>query len=736
MQAPLELWAGMECTINRVGDQYFDQMGRNSHARESKVLAQIAQLGIKTLRYPVLWEKIAPDNLENLDLSWVSSSLHRLKVLGVQPIIGLLHHGSGPRYTSLIDPDFPQKLAQYAGAVARRYPWEDLYTPINEPLTTARFSGLYGHWYPHGRDDLTFIKCLLNECKGIILAMREIRKVNPKAKLVQTEDLGKVYSTPLLKYQADMENERRWLSFDLLCGYLRPDMPMWDFMVHRGAKQSELQWFIDNPCPPDIIGINHYLTSDRYLDEKVESYPTVLHGGNGRHVYADEAAIRVSLDNYGGIRSHLEDAWNRYSLPLAITEAHLGCTREEQLRWLKDIWQTAERLREDNVPILAVTAWSLLGSFDWNCLVTKDNGYYEPGVFDARGNTLRPTALACMVKALAQQQEFHHPVIDLPGWWHRSDRFLYPERIPTASQVLNFHLPMQDCAQTGICNTTTIRPIIIIGANGTLGKAFAHMCDIRGIPYYLLSRKELNICQQEKVEETLKHLNPWAVINAAGYVRVDDAEREHDLCWQDNVIGPSNLANVCESLNIQLVTFSSDLVFCGTHKRPYLESDAIKPLNNYGLSKAEAEKRVLSALPSALVIRTSAFFSPCDDYNFVTIALRQLMAGERFQAARDLFVSPTYVPDLVNASLDLLIDGEKGLWHLSNYTEISWFELARMAARMKNVSTRLLEARAHEELPFLARRPVYSVLNTERCQVMPLLDDAMVRYIKEVNIPA
>src|ERR1700712_4865383 len=104
--------------------------------------------------------------------------LPRLRELGVKPIVGLVHHGSGPRHTSLVDPAFPEQLAAYAGAVARRYPWVQDYTPVNEPLTTARFSGLYGVWYPHGRDEKTFIQALLNQCRGTVLAMRAIRKVN------------------------------------------------------------------------------------------------------------------------------------------------------------------------------------------------------------------------------------------------------------------------------------------------------------------------------------------------------------------------------------------------------------------------------------------------------------------------------------------------------------------------------------------------------------------------------
>lgn len=172
---PLEVWAGVECTVNRVGEEYFDQLERNGHVTRLEDLDLFAQLGIKAMRYPVLWERIAPNGLENADWSWADVRLRRLKELGIRPIAGLVHHGSGPRDTSLVDLEFPEKLASYARAVAERYPWVTHYTPVNEPLTTARFSGLYGHWYPHGRDELTFARALLNQCRGVALSMQAIR---------------------------------------------------------------------------------------------------------------------------------------------------------------------------------------------------------------------------------------------------------------------------------------------------------------------------------------------------------------------------------------------------------------------------------------------------------------------------------------------------------------------------------------------------------------------------------
>jgi dTDP-4-dehydrorhamnose reductase len=727
---PLEVWAGLECTVNRVGDQYFDQLERNGHATRLEDLDLFAELGIRAIRYPVLWERTAPNGLESADWSWADERLGRLRELGIRPIVGLVHHGSGPRHTSLIDPAFPEKLAEFARAVADRYPWVESYTPVNEPLTTARFSGLYGHWYPHGRDGLTFARALLTECRATVLAMRAIREVNPAAQLVQTEDLGKTHSTPLLAYQAEFENERRWLSFDLLCGRLNRSSPIWTHLRDLlGVDEAELNWFLENPCPPDILGINHYVTSERFLDERTERYPTGSHGGNGKHNYADVEAVRVCAEGTAGPRTLMKETWERYGLPLAVTEVHIGCTREEQLRWLKEIWDGAVSFRHEGIDVRAVTAWSLLGAYDWNSLVTRGDGYYEPGVFDLRGSRPRPTAIARMIRDLATGHEPDHPLLDTPGWWHRPERLFYPSVICRPRNLGKEQL--LDFGKTQNKNPKSRRLLAIIGARGTLGRAFARLCDIRGIAYHLLTRQEMDITNPASVDAALTELNPWAVVNAAGYVRVDDAEREVDVCLRANAEGPAILAASCARRSVPLLTFSSDLVFDGACTTPYVESNEVAPLNVYGRSKVEAEVRVLKAHPSALVIRTSAFFGPWDEYNFVTIALRHLTAGQTFVAAEDSVVSPTYVPDLVHTSLDLLIDGECGLWHLANKSAISWAELARLAASIAGVDAARIEARPTRELGLTAPRPTYSVLGSERGVLLPSLDNAMSRYFDE-----
>jgi dTDP-4-dehydrorhamnose reductase len=268
-----------------------------------------------------------------------------------------------------------------------------------------------------------------------------------------------------------------------------------------------------------------------------------------------------------------------------------------------------------------------------------------------------------------------------------------------------------------------------------LGRAFARICELRGIPYHLLPRQEMDIARAESVEAALDKLRPWAVVNTAGYVRVDDAEREPEACMRENTDGPAILAGACAARSLALLTFSSDLVFDGERATPYLESDTVAPLNVYGRSKAEAEARVLQVLPAALVIRTSAFFGPWDDFNFATLVLRVLENGDTFVAADDATVSPTYVPDLVHASLDLLIDGERGVWHLANPGAITWADLARRVAEMAGLDTYRIEARATAELGLAAPRPLYSALGSERGCLLRPLDEALERYFHDRGVP-
>jgi dTDP-4-dehydrorhamnose reductase len=718
-----EIWGGIECSCNRIGDNYYEQLSRNGHLHRPEDLDKIAALGIKKLRCPLLWEQFAPESLNQINWPWADERMQRLQSLKIDPIVGLVHHGSGPRYTSLLDENFPEKLAVYAGKVAERFPWVEHYTPVNEPLTTARFSGLYGLWFPHEKNDNAFLNMLLNQLKGTVLAMQEIRKINPEAKLIQTEDLGKTHSTELLKYQAGFENERRWLTFDILSGKFDKNHALWEYFKWAGIEEKTLSFFLEKPMPPNIFGINHYITSERFLDENLSHYPVHTHGQNQLHAYADVEAIRIENLQTAGPKTLLRETWDRYQKPLAVTEVHLNCTREEQMRWLHEVHAAATELQNENVQIEAVTAWSLLGSFDWNTLLTQPNNHYEIGGFDIRSEKPRPTALVAQIKAYATAGNFHHEVLKTPGWWHRPERFNYS----------CFSLPdgTVSSAKSMVDRTDKGRPILITGATGTLGNAFARVCEKRGLQYVLLSRNAMDIAEKSSVENAVQKHKPWAIINTAGYVRVDEAETDADRCYRENTDGPKILAEVCASNKIELVTFSSDLVFDGKQTTPYIETDEPNPLNVYGSSKHQAEKLVSEIYPEALIIRTSAFFGPWDEFNFLFHALRTLAGNEIFSAASNVFVSPTYVPDLVNATLDLMLDNEKGIWHLVNEGETTWVDFAQKAAELLGIQIPILDRKPVAAFNFSAQRPTYTVLKSGRGLIMPTLEDALQRFVRE-----
>jgi dTDP-4-dehydrorhamnose reductase len=727
----LELWGGHECTVNRVGDRFFDQTVRSGHQDRLSDLQQFADLGVKALRYPVLWERVSPERPDQRDWRWSDERLGELQILNVRVIAGLVHHGSGPRYTHLLDDGFAPGLAAHARAVAERYPWIKDWTPVNEPLTTARFSALYGHWYPHARDEGAFFSALLNQIDAVRLSMKAIREVIPDARLIQTDDLGHTFATPPLEHQAAFDNERRWLGWDLLTGRLAPGDLMWRRMAEHGLE-ARVAALVADPCPPDVVGVNYYLSSERFLDHRADRYPLHCRGHNFEQSFADVEAVRAVAPGTMGIERLLLATWERYHLPIAVTECHNGCTREEQMRWLAETWDAARRLRQRGAPIVAVTAWSLLGAFDWNRLLTVDNGHYEVGVFDIRApEGPRPTAVADLCRRLADQKPVdalgatvvRHPVMAAPGWWSRDIRYIYePVRPENARGRRSWRHD----------GGAEARPILITGASCALGQALARACEHRGLPFVLTDRRELAIDDTLAIEMALHRFDPWAVINAAGFGRIDEAEQTPQVCLDANTLAVERLVEACDARGVRLVGFSSDLVFDGLSARPYVETDAPNPLNVYGRSKALAEEAMATGA-DALIVRTGPFFSPDDKFNFAHRVVHALSRRQVFAAAGDLTISPTYVYDLVEHTLNLLIDGERGIWHLPNGGETSWADFAQSVAVALHLDDRLVQPVPAAAFGWAAQRPAYSALGSVRGALMPTLDSAIAHYADVVR---
>ena len=702
--SPLALWAGVEASITRTRHGVRKQVEEAGHAqRLPQDLARLAAWGVEALRVPVLWEAVHPQK-KVWHWAFADAYIDALVGHGIRPIVTLVHHGAGPSAKGLTDADWPERLAEYAHAVATRYPHVQHYTPVNEPLTTARFSGLYGFWHPFKKTDRAFVACLVTQLKGTVRAMQAIRAGQAGAQLIQTEDLGKTHAGPRLHYQADFENHRRWLSIDLLAGRVDDAHPLWPYLQRAGFALEEAAFFKQNATPPNVLGWNYYPAGERFLDPDKAPYPHYQHGGNGRHRYADTEAIGVPGTGAPGLQGLLLVAHHRYHLPMALTEVHGNCAPELRAAWFQFVREECMQARTAGADVRAITPWAVFGSMDWNSLMTARHHHYEPGAFDVRGIAPRSTAEARLHTS--------PPFAALANSWAAAFRQAQKGQAGQAPVLQVRHGKTAFVPGTHSALRLGGPPLLIAGATGTLGQALAQACQSRGLPFVLTTRRQLDICSPAAVAKALATHRPWAVVNAAGYVRVDDAEHDPATCMAWNTHGPTLLARHCAEAGLPLVCFSSDLVFDGRKGSPYAPEDAPNPLNAYGESKARMERDVLHAHPEALVLRTAAFFGN-DPHNFVAHCRSRLEAGIPFLAANDLVVSPTYVPDLAHATLDLLVDGTMGLHHLAGRDALSWADFALHIAHTFHLDAGLVRPLPHAQMGWAAARPLFAALQDE-----------------------
>jgi dTDP-4-dehydrorhamnose reductase len=207
----------------------------------------------------------------------------------------------------------------------------------------------------------------------------------------------------------------------------------------------------------------------------------------------------------------------------ALTEVHLHCHREEQLRWFKYIYESCNELSSEGVAIAAVTSWAILGSFGWNKLLTVPRGEYEPGAYDMRSGVPRATALVAYIKNITGHNGVNKHLTSDKGWWQRDTRLIYrPAAVELNAVKFNYD----------------VRPVAIIGRTGTLGKAFAKVCSDRAISCVVLGREDCDISEPYTIERIIQQYKPWAIINAAGYVKVDEAEADAETCFRTILLVP------------------------------------------------------------------------------------------------------------------------------------------------------------------------------------------------------
>jgi dTDP-4-dehydrorhamnose reductase len=416
------VWAGPECSYLTVGDRLWDQLALTGHARRSGDPARLASLGVSGVRYPVLWGRSSGRRAAT-DWRWAASRVARLVDLGTEPIVGLLHHGFGPTGADPLDPGWPAAFGRYARRVAERLPAVRSFLPINEPLTTARFGGLYGWWPPYARDPGVFAALLVAHAEAYLEAARAIRAVRPDARLIVNEDIGTTFSTPSLAELAELHNERRWLTFDLVTGRVGRWHPLRSSLAGTRERRRILDRLHAEPEPPDVLGVDHYATSDRFLDERLERYPGHAHAHDDGRSYATVEMARVAGRPVDGFDLAIRETWRRYGIPVALTEVQLAGEPIDQVAWWHEAWSAASCSAGDGIPIVAVTAWSTFGAYDWGSILRRPESVYEAGCFELPGRGRpRRTPLADAVALTARGIDPRDPPL---GWWRRPERVLY-----------------------------------------------------------------------------------------------------------------------------------------------------------------------------------------------------------------------------------------------------------------------------------------------------------------------
>lgn len=369
---------GIENSIPTIdgGRTRMDEMDKCGHYQHWKRdFDLVEELGIQFLRYgPPLHLTLV--GAGNYDWSFGDETLRDLRRRKVVAIIDLCHFGVPDFIGNFQNPDFPQLFADYARAFARHYSWIQLYTPVNEMSICALFSGLYGWWNEQQRSDRAFVTAIKHLVKANLLAMRAILDERPDALFIQSESSEYFHAkSPRAIGPAETMNARRFLSLDLNYGR-RVDSGMYEYLMDNGMTREEYHFFLDNNLKHHCIMGNDYYQTNEHLVS-----------GNGDTKPAGE------IFGYAVITHQY---YNRYRLPVMHTETNScqGSRGDEAENWLRKEWANVLRVRNNGVPIVGFTWYSLTDQVDWDSALRENNGNVNAlGLADLNRN-LRPVGIA------------------------------------------------------------------------------------------------------------------------------------------------------------------------------------------------------------------------------------------------------------------------------------------------------------------------------------------------------
>ena len=312
----------------------------------------VAATGVQVVRWGIPWHIVQP--APNLwDWEWTDRAIERLiNVRGITPILDLMHYGT-PMWldNSFINFNYPQRVAEYIAAVVARYKsLVRYYTPLNEPMVNARMSGYKGEWPPYLIGEDGYVKLALAISKGIVLSTQAIKAEHPEAVTVQVEALWHTFThDESLKERAVHHNARQYLCFDLATGHMDHQHELAHYVQTHGITDADLDWFHKNAVTFDILGANYYPWS--YAELRSQA------GGKPYTVVRRAAGHKIEII--------LRNAWERYHMPIMITETSSNGDVKARARWMDETLETVCTLREEGIPIIGYTWFPLFSMVDW-----------------------------------------------------------------------------------------------------------------------------------------------------------------------------------------------------------------------------------------------------------------------------------------------------------------------------------------------------------------------------------
>lgn len=273
--------------------------------------------------------------------------------------------------------------------------------------------------------------------------------------------------------------------------------------------------------------------------------------------------------------------------------------------------------------------------------------------------------------------------------------------------------------------------VTIFGASGLLGKAL--MREWSGDTVTGLTSRGADIRDAKRVRQVLEETNPEWIVLTAAYTDVDGCESNPDMAFAVNRDGPANIASAAAEVGARLVFLSSDYVFDGKKTIPYEIGDERNPQSVYGRSKAEAEIRLLEMMPDCCIVRTSWLFGPGGKC-FPDTILKLASDQPTLDVVNDQRGSPTYAVDLARSIIQLCRNNARGIVHVTNAGNCTWFEFAQQIVRSAGLATNVRPV-SSQQMARPAPRPAYSVLSPVHLQAlgieMPSWQDALRRYLKQ-----